>query len=256
MSTVHLLQDTNDRSVPARRHNSYKAKGTLRESSVCHESLAVCHKGRWTWGPGEGRTVLTFLKKQIIFSQGEAAGSVFYIQAGKVKLTVVSPQGNEAVVAILERGSFLGESCLAGQTARMVTATVLEDSSLVRIDKEVMIRLLHEEPTVSELFLTHLLSRNMRIQEDVVDQLFNSSEKRLARVLLLLAHFGEDGKPKAVIPKINQETLAEMIGTTRSRVSFFLNRFRKMGFVHYDDRLHVHRSLYTVVRQGWHPSYD
>ncbi|MBK5282937.1 MAG: Crp/Fnr family transcriptional regulator [Nitrospiraceae bacterium] len=126
----------------------------------------------------------------------------------------------------------------------------------MRIDKEVMIRLLHKEPTVSELFLTHLLSRNMRIQEDVVDQLFNSSEKRLARVLLLLAHFGEDGKPEAVIPKINQETLAEMIGTTRSRVSFFLNRFRKVGFVHYDDRLHVHRSLYAVVRQSWHPSYD
>jgi CRP/FNR family transcriptional regulator, cyclic AMP receptor protein len=255
MSTVHLLQDTNGRSVRVRKHDSYKAKGTVRESSVCHESLAVCHKGRWTWGPGEGRTVLTSPKKQILFSQGEAARAVFYIQAGQVKLTVVSPQGKEAVIAMLERGAFLGESCLAGQTVRTATATAMEDSRLVRIDKDVMIRLLHEEPTVSELFLTHLLSRNMRIQEDLVDQLFNSSEKRLARVLLLLTHFGEDGKPEAVIPKINQETLAEMIGTTRSRVSFFLNRFRKMGFVHYNDRLHVHHSLRTVVLDDCRPSY-
>ena len=255
MSTVHRLRDTNGRSVPARRRDSYQAKGTVRKSSVCHERLAVCHTGRWTWGPGEGRTVLTSPKKQILFSQGEAAGSVFYIQAGQVKLTVVSPQGKEAVVALLERGAFLGESCLAGATVRTKTAIAVEDSCLVRIDKEVMIRLLHEEPTVAELFLTHLLSRNMRMQEDIVDQLFNSSEKRLARVLLLLAHLEEDGKPEAVIPKINQETLAEMIGTTRSRVSFFLNRFRKRGFVHYDDRLHVHRSLRTVVLDDCHPSH-
>lgn len=255
MSTVHLLQDTNYRSVPARRHNSYKAKGTLRESSVCRESLAVCHTGRWILGPGEGRTVLTSPKKQIIFSQGEAAGSVFYIQAGEVKLTVVSPQGKEAVVAILERGSFLGESCLAGQTARMVTATVLEDSSLLRIDKMVMIRLLHEEPALSELFLTHLLSRNMRVQEDLVDQLFNSSEKRLARVLLLLAHVEKDGPTEASLPKLSQETLAEMIGTTRSRVSFFMKRFLKKGLLLHDNGgWYVHRSLRTVVFDDWRPS--
>ena len=168
MSTVHRLQDTNNRSVPARRQNSYKAKGTIRESSVCHESLAVCHTGRWTWGPGEGRTALTFPKKQSIFSQGEAAGAVFYVQAGLVKLTVVSPQGKEAVVGMLERRAFFG-GILPRWTDGSYQATAVEDSCLLRIDKEVMIRLLHEEPTVSELFLTHLLSRNMRVQEDVVD---------------------------------------------------------------------------------------
>jgi CRP/FNR family transcriptional regulator, cyclic AMP receptor protein len=255
MSLAHRLQDTNGRSGRTREHDLYKAKGTVRESSVCRESLAVCHKGRWTWGTGEGRNVLTFPKKQIIFSQGEAAGAVFYIQVGQVKLTVVSPQGKEAIVGILEEGAFLGELCLAGSTVRTETAIAVEDSHLMRIEKNVMIRLLHEEPAFSELFLTYILSRNMRIQEDLVDQLFNSSEKRLARVLLLLAHFREDGKPEAVIPKINQETLAEMIGTTRSRVSFFLNRFRKMGFVHYDDRWHVHRSLRTVVLADCRPSY-
>jgi CRP/FNR family cyclic AMP-dependent transcriptional regulator len=177
---------------------------------------------------------------------------VFYIQAGQVKLTVVSPEGKEAVVAILEPGAFFGESCLAGATVRINTAIAVEDSCLVRIDKDVMIRLLHEEPNF-ELFLTHLLSRNMRIQEDLVDQLFNSSEKRLARALLKLGHLGDDGKPEAVIPKVSQETLAEMIGTTRSRVSFFLNRFRKRGFIDYNSKqhakgeLHVHHSLRTVV---------
>jgi CRP-like cAMP-binding protein len=205
--------------------------------------------------------VLTSPKKQIIFSQGEAAGSVFYIQAGQVKLIVVSPEGKEAVVAILERGAFFVESCLAGLTVRTKTAIAMEDSCLVRIDKDVMIRLLHEKPTFSELFLTYLLSRNNRIQEDLVDQLFNSSEKRLARALLLLAHLGEDGKPEAVIPKINQETLAEMIGTTRARVSCFMNKFRKMGFIGYASEqhakreLHVHRSLRTVVLDDCRPSH-
>jgi CRP/FNR family cyclic AMP-dependent transcriptional regulator len=180
---------------------------------------------------------------------------VFYIQSGQVKLAVVSPQGKEAVAAMLERGGFFGESCLAGQTVRPATATSVEDSHLVRIDKEAMIRLLHEAPAFSELFLTHLLSRNIRMEDDLLDQLFNSSEKRLARVLLLLAHMEKDSKPEVVIPKISQETLAEMIGATRSRVSFFLNRFRKMGFVRYDGRLHVHRSLCTVVLDGWHSSY-
>ncbi len=199
--------------------------------------------------------MLTSPKKQVIFSQGEGAGAVFYIQEGQVKLTVVSPQGKEAIVAVLEGGAFFGESSLAGQTVCTATATAVENSRLVRIDKDVMIRLLHEEPTFSKLFLTHLLSRNMRIQEDMVDHLFNPSEKRLARVLLLLARCEKEGRTEAAIPKFSQETLAEMIGTTRSRVSFFLNRFRKMGFVHYDDRWHVHRSLRTVVLDDCRPSY-
>jgi CRP/FNR family cyclic AMP-dependent transcriptional regulator len=194
-----------------------------------------------------GKTTLTSPKKHTIFSQGDAAEAVFYIQAGKVKLTVVSQQGKEAVVAILEEGAFFGESCLAGQTVRTATATALEDSTIVRIDKETMIRVLHEEPAFAELFTAYLLSHSIRIQEDLVDQLFNSSEKRLARVLLLLAHFGKEGKPETVIAKINQETLAEMIGTTRSRVSFFMNKFRKLGFIDYNGELHVHSSLLNVV---------
>jgi len=194
-----------------------------------------------------GKTLLQARKHQLIFSQGDAADAVFYIQAGQVKLTVVSQQGKEAVLAILERDSFFGESCLAGHLLRLATATAFGDATLVRLDKDSMIRLLHDEPGFGELFMTYLLAHNIRIQEDLVDQLFNSSEKRLARVLLLLAHFGKEGKPEAVIPKISQETLAEMIGTTRSRVSFFMNRFRKLGFVHYDDGLHVHSSLLNIV---------
>jgi CRP-like cAMP-binding protein len=196
---------------------------------------------------GRGKTSLTFPKKQILFSQGDAAEAVFYIQGGKVKLTVVSHQGKEAIVAILEQGSFFGESCLAGQTVRTSTATALEDSSIVRIDKVAMIRVLHEEPTFAELFMSYLLAHSIRIQEDLVDQLFNSSEKRLARVLLLLAHFGKEGKPESVIAKVSQETLAEMIGTTRSRVSFFMNKFRKLGFIEYNGGLHVHSSLLNIV---------
>jgi CRP-like cAMP-binding protein len=196
---------------------------------------------------GNGKTLLTCPKKQILFSQGDAASAVFYIQEGQVKLSVVSQQGKEAVIAILERGNFVGEGCLAGQLICMATATVLEPASVVRIDKQVMIDVLHCEPAFSELFLTHLLSRNVRIQEDLVDQLFNSSEKRLARVLLLLAHFGKEGKPEPVIAKISQETLAEMIGTTRSRVSFFMNKFRKLGFLDYNGGVHVHSSLLNVV---------
>jgi CRP-like cAMP-binding protein len=196
---------------------------------------------------GDGKTSLTSTKKQIVFSQGDAAEAVFYIQAGKIKLTVVSPQGKEAVVAMLEPGSFFGEGCLAGQLVYMTTATAMEDSTLVRIDKQAMIRTLQEDPTFSAMFLTYLLARNIRIQEDLVDQLFNSSEKRLARILLLMAHFGKEGKPEAVIPKISQETLAEMIGTTRSRVSFFMNRFRKLGFLHDNGGLHVHSSLLNII---------
>ena len=200
---------------------------------------------------GSGKTRLACSKKQKVFSQGDAADAVFYIQSGKVTLSVVSQEGKEAIVAVLEEGAFFGEGCLAGQLVYMATATTLEDSILVRISKTAMIQVLHDEPTFTELFLTHLLARNIRTQEDLVDQLFNSSEKRLARVLLLMAHFGKEGKPEAVIAKVSQETLAEMVGTTRSRVSFFMNKFRKLGFIEYDGAshtgLHVHSSLLNVV---------
>lgn len=196
---------------------------------------------------GKGKTTLQSPKKHTIFSQGDAAEAVFYIQAGKVKLTVVSQQGKEAVVAILERGAFFGESCLAGQVIRTATATAVEDSNIVRINKDAMVRVLHEEPVFAELFMAYLLAHTIRVEEDLVDQLFNSSEKRLARVLLLLAHFGKEGKPETVITKISQETLAEMIGTTRSRVSYFMNKFRKLGFIDYNGELHVHSSLLNVV---------
>ena len=196
---------------------------------------------------GNGKTTLTCTKKQILFSQGDMADAVFYLQVGKVKLSVVSPHGKEAVIVILEPGSFFGEGCLAGQLIHLATATTVDAARVVRIDKPSMLRLLQEDRTFSALFLTYMLARNVRIQEDLVDQLFNSSEKRLARVLLLMAQFGKEGKPEGVIPKISQETLAEMIGTTRSRVSFFMNRFKKMGLIHYDGGLHVHSSLLTIV---------
>ncbi len=196
---------------------------------------------------GRGKSALSIGKNKIIFSQGDTADAVFYIQEGKVKLTVISHQGKEAVIAILERGDFLGEACLAGRSARLSTATALVASKIVRIDKTAMLRVLHDQPTFSELFLTYLLSRNMRIEEDLVDQLFNSSEKRLARVLLLLAHIGKEGKPEPILAKISQETLADMIGTTRSRVSFFMNKFRKLGFIDYNGGLKVHSSLLSIV---------
>jgi CRP/FNR family transcriptional regulator, cyclic AMP receptor protein len=196
---------------------------------------------------GEGKTLVKAPKDRILFAQGDTADAVFYIQEGKVKLTVISPQGKEAVVAILEPGSFFGEACLAGEQVRVATTTALEKSTIVRIDKQAMVNVLQQEPTFSELFISYILSRNIRIQEDLVDQLFNSSEKRLARVLLLMAHFGKEGKPEAVIAKISQETLAEIVGTTRSRVSFFLNRFRKLGFIQYNGGIHVHSSLLNVV---------
>jgi CRP/FNR family cyclic AMP-dependent transcriptional regulator len=197
---------------------------------------------------GCGRTTLQCRKNQIVFSQGDAADAVFFIQEGQVKLSVLSQQGKEAVVAILDRGNFFGEGCLvAGQLVCMATATSLGKSTLVRIDKHAMIDVLRNEPTFSELFLTLLLYRNIRTHEDLVDQLFNSSEKRLARILLLLAHFGKEGKPEPMIAKLSQETLAEMIGTTRSRVSFFMNKFRKLGFLDYNGGIHVHSSLVNVV---------
>ena len=197
---------------------------------------------------GEGRRVVQFSKKQAIFAQGDPADAVFYLQHGKVQLSVVSKVGKEATIGILNEGDFFGEGSLAGQTLRMGSATAMTDCTVMRIEREAMMAALHREHTLSDLFVAYLLARNIRYEEDLVDQLFNSSEKRLARILLLLAHFGKEGVPDAVIPKIGQETLAEMIGTTRSRVSFFMNRFRKLGFVNYDTTgLQVHSSLLNVV---------
>ena len=197
---------------------------------------------------GEGRKVLATPKKQTIYTQGDAADAVFYIQEGKVRLTVVSKIGKEATLGILNGGDFFGEGALAGQPLRMGSATAMTDCELLRIDKKAMIEALHREHTFSDLFVAYLLTRNIRYEEDLVDQLFNSSEKRLARLLLLLARFGKEGVPETVIPKISQETLAEMVGTTRSRVSFFMNRFRKLGFLDYDgDGLQVHSSLLNIV---------
>ncbi|MFZ3340853.1 MAG: Crp/Fnr family transcriptional regulator [Terriglobales bacterium] len=197
---------------------------------------------------GAGRTVVAFRKKQTIFAQGDSADTIFYIQSGKVRLTVVSKAGKEATLGILSVGEFFGEGGLAGQPLRMGSATAMIDCELLRIDKEAMMLALHREHRFSDLFVAYLLARNIRYEEDLVDQLFNSSEKRLARILLLLAHFGKEGVPETVIPKISQETLAEMIGTTRSRVSFFMNRFRKLGFLDYGgEGLQVHSSLLNVV---------
>ena len=194
-----------------------------------------------------GRTISKYRKDQTVFSQGSPADAVFYIQKGKVKITVVSEQGKEAVVAILGPDEFCGEGCLTGQPRRMATAVAMTECEIMRLEKAAMIRVLHEEPAFSEMFVAHLLARTIRVEEDLVDQLFNSSEKRLARALLLLANFGKDGRPERIIAKVNQETLAEMIGTTRSRVSHFMNKFRKLGFIDYNGHLEVHSSLLNVV---------
>ena len=197
---------------------------------------------------GVGRKFVLFPKKQTIFAQGDPSDAVFYIQQGKVRLAVVSKIGKEATLGILSEGEFFGEGGLAGQPLRMGSATAMTDCELLQIDKKAMVLALHREHTFSDLFVAYLLARNIRYEEDLVDQLFNSSEKRLARVLLLLAHIGKEGVPETVIPKISQQTLAEMIGTTRSRVSFFMNRFRKLGFVDYGESgLQVHSSLLSVV---------
>jgi CRP/FNR family transcriptional regulator, cyclic AMP receptor protein len=198
---------------------------------------------------GEGRKPVVFPKKQTIFAQGDPSDAVFYIQEGRVRLTVLSSSGKEATIGILGEGEFFGEGCLAGQALHVGAATAMTDCTVLRIEKKAMMKALHTEQAFSDVFVAHLLQRNIRFQADLVDQLFNSSEKRLARVLLLLSHFGKEGIPQTVLPKISQETLAEMIGTTRSRVSFFMNRFRKLGFVDYDagDELQVHSSLLSVV---------
>jgi CRP/FNR family transcriptional regulator, cyclic AMP receptor protein len=196
-----------------------------------------------------GRKIVAFAKKQRIFVQGDPSDAVFYIQKGKVKLTVVSEIGKEATIGILNEGDFFGEGCLTGQPLRLCSATAMTDCSVMRIDKKSMVEVLHREPAFSDTFVAYLLTRNIRYEEDLVDQLFNSSEKRLARILLLLAHFGKEGVPEIVIPKMSQESLAEMVGTTRSRVSFFMNRFRKLGFIDYraGDELQVHSSLLNIV---------
>jgi len=194
-----------------------------------------------------GRTIAKYGKGEVVFSQGGPADAVFYIQQGKVKITVVSERGKEAVVAVMGPDEFCGEGCLAGQPRRIATATAMTDCEIMRLEKATMLRVLREEPAFSEMFVSHLLTRTIRVEEDLVDQLFNSSEKRLARALLLLANFGKEGRPEPIIAPVSQETLAEMIGTTRSRVSFFMNKFRRLGFSDYNGHLEVHTSLLSLV---------
>jgi CRP/FNR family cyclic AMP-dependent transcriptional regulator len=194
-----------------------------------------------------GRTISKYRKNQIAFSQGDPADSVFYIRDGKVKVTVISEQGREAVVAVLGSDEFFGEGCLTGQLRRVATATAMTECEIMRLEKEAFVRVLHDEPAFSEMFISHLLARTLRVEADLVDQLFNSSEKRLARALLLLANFGKEGRPETIIAKVSQETLAEMIGTTRSRVSQFMNKFRQLGFIDYNGAIKVHSSLLNIV---------
>jgi CRP-like cAMP-binding protein len=196
---------------------------------------------------GEGKAILEFRKDQVVFAQGDAADTVFYIQKGQVKVVVISEQGKEAVVGIFGPGQFFGEGCLNGHSVRIATTTAMEDCLLTAITKAAMLAVLHDQPKFSEMFMAYLLTRNSRIEEDLIDQLFNSSEKRLARLLLLLANFGKEGSPQPIIPNISQETLAEMIGTTRSRVSFFMNKFRKLGFISYNGKVEVNSSLLNAV---------
>lgn len=194
-----------------------------------------------------GRSISKYRRNQTVFSQGTPADAVFYIQKGKVKVTVLSEQGKEAVVAVLGPNEFCGEGCLTGQSVRLATATAMTECEIMRLERATMIRVIHEEPTFAEMFVSHLLARTVRVEADLVDQLFNSSEKRLARALLLLANFGKDGRPEPIIANISQETLAEMIGTTRSRVSFFMNKFRKLGLIDYNGQIEIHPSLLNVV---------
>jgi CRP/FNR family transcriptional regulator, cyclic AMP receptor protein len=239
---------------PARQANGSPGRRKVASQIPAHSTLSAAAKNSRGFDPqaflatiGEGRKSVLFPKKQTIFVQGDVADAVFYVQKGTVQLTVVSNTGKEAMIAMLGAGDFCGEGSLAGQALRMGSATAMTDCVVLRIDKKAMMEALHREHELSDMFVTYLLARNIRYEEDLVDQLFNSSEKRLARILLLLAHFGKEGKPENVVPKVSQEMLAEMIGTTRSRVSFFMNRFRKLGFVHYNGGLKVHSSLLNVV---------
>jgi CRP-like cAMP-binding protein len=194
-----------------------------------------------------GKTIKRYRRGQAIFKQGDPADAVYYIEGGKVNISVLSGTGKGAVIAVMEPGSFFGEGCLAGQPLRMATATAMEQVTVIRVEIKTMLRLLHQKPAFAESFTTHLLLRNIRIEEDLVDQLFNSSEKRLARILLLLAHFGKKSKPEPLVTQLSQETLAGMIGTTRSRVNYFMNKFRKLGFIKYNGGLQVHSSLLSVI---------
>jgi CRP/FNR family cyclic AMP-dependent transcriptional regulator len=196
---------------------------------------------------GEGKTIVAYTKDEVVFAQGDVADAIYYIQKGRLKVVVISEQGKEAVVGMLEPGQFFGEGCMNGHSVRIATTTAMESSLVTAITKTAMLAALHSEPKFSELFMAHLLTRNSRIEEDLIDQLFNSSEKRLARLLLLLANFGKEGSPQPISPNISQETLAEMIGTTRSRVSFFMNKFRKLGFISYNGKIEVHSSLLNAV---------
>jgi CRP/FNR family transcriptional regulator, cyclic AMP receptor protein len=240
------------------RHKLIRPAGESHDSDLCGRSrgwegaMATSTNGEFDpkaflASVGAGRSIAKAREGQVIFSQGDPADALFYIQKGKVKVTTLSSHGKEAVVAILGAGDFFGEGCLAGQPLRISTVAALVDSSIVRLQKAAVIRVLHDEPAFSELFMAYLLARNIRMEADLIDQLFNSSEKRLARLLLLLANFGKDGKPQPVVAKISQETLAEMIGTTRSRVSSFMNKFRRLGFIEYNGHLEVHSSLLSVV---------
>ena len=230
--TIKLMQ------TPVKSRHSKRAK---RAKAVFAPELFLSRTGA-------GRTIAHLKKGQKVFGQGEAADAVFYIQKGKIKLSVISKRGKEATVALLGVGNFLGEESIAAVLLkRVATATALTPSSILRIERTEMVRVLHEEQLFSEVFVSYLLARNARVQEDLVDQLFNSREKRLARALLLLAQFGKEGAPETVIPKIGYETLAEMIGTTRSRVNFFMNRFRKLGFIEYNGKLSIHSSLLNVI---------
>ncbi len=211
------------------------------------ESKKAFDAGAFLAKAGSGRVISKYKKHQVLFSQGERADAIFYVLKGKVKIAVVSPQGKEAVVSVTGEDEFCGEGCLTGQTHRMATASAMVDSEIMRLEKAAVVRVLNTEPAFAELFIAHILLRTLRVEEDLVDQLFNSSEKRLARALLLLANFGKEGKPEPIIAKVSQETLAEMIGTTRSRVSFFMNKFRKLGFISYNGHLEVHSSLLSVV---------
>jgi CRP/FNR family cyclic AMP-dependent transcriptional regulator len=196
---------------------------------------------------GEGKTIVEYLKDQVVFAQGDVADTIYYIQKGRLKVVVISEQGKEAVVGILEPGQFFGEGCMNGHALRIATTTAMEACLVTVISKTAMLAAIHSEPKFSEMFMAYLLTRNSRIEEDLIDQLFNSSEKRLARLLLLLANFGKEGSPQPISPNISQETLAEMIGTTRSRVSFFMNKFRKLGFISYNGKIEVHNSLLNAV---------
>jgi CRP-like cAMP-binding protein len=229
-----------------------KAKASRKNRAVLRErGTALFDPKDFLARIGKGRSIGKYRKGQIVFSQGDSADAVFYIQKGKAKLTVVSEQGKEAVIAILSVGEFFGEGCLAGQAQRIATVTAMTDAVIARLEKPAIVEVIHQEPAFSEMFIAHLLGRTIRVEADLVDQLFNSSEKRLARMLLLLANFGKEAKPEPIIAKISQETLAEMIGTTRSRVSFFMNKFRKLGFIAYnggiEQGIEVHSSLLNVI---------